>query len=255
MPPSEPCNTLSSQCHSPNAPESGLFPPTQWSVVATLHEADASRAMEAMEHLCAAYWQPLFAFLRRRGLERDQAADDIQGFFHHLLTRETLLQLLPGHGRLRSFLLTALNHWRIDQFRRQTGQKRGSGRIPLPLDELTDDGLETPVSTDISPEESFDRGWARTLVRRATDTVRIRYVRLEKGALFDRLSPTLLGLATDPHDRIGLDHGLSRGAVRQTAFEMRKHFVAALRHEVRQTVAHEADVDDELRHLIRLWKE
>ncbi len=48
---------------------------------------------------------------------------------------------------------------------------------------------------------------------------------------------------------------MTRGAVRQMAFEMRKQFVSALRSEVRQTVAHEADVDDELRHLIRLWRE
>lgn len=62
----------------------GAFPATAWSRLLQVHgPPEASR--NAWEQLARSYWQPLYVFLRRRGLDHHSAADDIQGFFAYLL--------------------------------------------------------------------------------------------------------------------------------------------------------------------------
>jgi hypothetical protein len=57
------------------------FPTTRWTLIASagnVHEPDNRRALES---LCAAYWYPLYAFVRRRGDSPEQAQDHTQDFF------------------------------------------------------------------------------------------------------------------------------------------------------------------------------
>jgi RNA polymerase sigma-70 factor (ECF subfamily) len=114
------------------------------------------------EHLARSYWQPLYVFLRRQGLDHHAAADDIQGFFIHLLSRDFLRRIERGNGLFRSFLLAALKNWRTDQHRAATAKKRGDGVAPLPLDELEAAGAVVPEERD-SPEAAMDRRWARAV--------------------------------------------------------------------------------------------
>ena len=43
------------------------FVATRWSLVAQVAKGSEPQAARALEDLCAAYWYPLYAFLRRRG--------------------------------------------------------------------------------------------------------------------------------------------------------------------------------------------
>src|SRR5688500_497207 len=65
--------------HMSGAPTSG-FHTTSWTLiqVAALPSADSRRALAT---LCQAYWQPVYAFIRRNGYDRDQSQDLTQGFF------------------------------------------------------------------------------------------------------------------------------------------------------------------------------
>ena len=57
----------------------GQFPTTRWSVVlGAAHGSEAPR--RALHELCAAYWRPLYAFLRRDGMPPEDAEDLVQGF-------------------------------------------------------------------------------------------------------------------------------------------------------------------------------
>ena len=62
-----------------------LFHTTHWSRIAAAagNEGEASQA--ALADLCQAYWYPLYAFLRRRGHNAEDARDLTQGFFAALL--------------------------------------------------------------------------------------------------------------------------------------------------------------------------
>ncbi|MGE0759357.1 MAG: RNA polymerase subunit sigma-24, partial [Pirellulaceae bacterium] len=83
---------------------SSLSPPfatTRWSVVAAAGHGSSPEGQRALGELCATYWYPLYAYLRRRGLRTDEAQDVTQSFFAELLERDRLQRAEPQRGRFR----------------------------------------------------------------------------------------------------------------------------------------------------------
>ncbi len=78
---------------------------THWGVVLAAREGDAPQAAAALEHLCRAYWPPLYAYIRRDGCEPTEAQDLTQDFFARLLARDYVQRLRQQEGKFRSFLL------------------------------------------------------------------------------------------------------------------------------------------------------
>src|SRR5688572_28618987 len=113
------------------------FSPTRWSLISAVRSGDAPRAKQALETLCHAYWYPLYAYVRRTGHPHEDAADLTQGFFTHIMENELLTRAEPERGRLRNFLLTAIQRFLRDDWRRQQRQKRGGGTALLSIDEIT----------------------------------------------------------------------------------------------------------------------
>ena len=212
-----------------------------------------SESLAGWERLARAYWQPLYAFLRRRGADHHSASDDIQGFFAHMLSRDFFQRIERGDGLFRSFLLTALQRWRIDQHRAATAQKRGHGIAPLSLAELEAAGA-MPLAADITPEEAFDRRWARAVYDNALTTLHERLKARGREAKFLQLRGILTGQNTAKYLEIATALGISEGAVKQAALEMRREFGTVLRDEIRRTVADEAQVDGEIRYPLGLLR-
>lgn len=231
----------------------GAFPATAWSIVNQAQGALAEEALAGWERLARAYWQPLYAFLRRRGADHHAAADDIQGFFTHLLSKDFLRRIEPGNGLFRSFLLTSLQHWRTDQHRAATAQKRGSGIAPLSLDELEAAGA-MPFARDASPQETFDRRWARAVYDNALTALSDRLHARGREALFLQLRGIFTGHDTARYQEIARTLGMSEGAVKQAALDLRREFGTVLRDEIRRTVADESMVDGEVRYLLELLR-
>ena len=51
------------------------FETTRWSLVLAAAGSDSQAAREALSSLCQTYWYPLYAYLRRRGLDPEDARD------------------------------------------------------------------------------------------------------------------------------------------------------------------------------------
>lgn len=233
-------------------PPTGTFPATPWSELVQAGSAPGE-ANAAWETLARDYWQPLYFFLRRRGSDHHAAADDIQGFFAHLLDRDFLRRIERGNGLFRSFLLGALKNWRIDQFRAATAQRRGGGQLLLSLTEL--DSLErAPMAEDMTPEEAFDRRWARTLYDNALSALHTRMATRGRERQFLGLRGLLTGTGVPKYAEIAADLDMSEGAVKQCALEMRREFATLVREEIRRTVSDESQVDDEIRYLLELLR-
>ena len=233
------------------ANRSALFPPTMWSALADLR-GDGSEAMRGLERLATAYWKPLYVFLRKRGQDHDSAADGVQGFFEYLLSGELLRKARPGEGRFRNFLLVAFRRWLADEQDRANAAKRGGGALAIPLQELQALGAE-PVCAGDTPEEAFDRKWAESLLARALAGLAGEWA--EKAALFSALKCGLEGSAeAERYGEIGARLGMTEGAVKTAAFELRKGFAAQVRAEIRATVAADSDVEEELRYLVSLMR-
>src|SRR6059036_2056675 len=67
------------------------FPPTRRSVIEAVRSIDAEERERALGVLCAAYWKPVYKYVRLRWNRTSDAAQDLtQGFFVELLERELL---------------------------------------------------------------------------------------------------------------------------------------------------------------------
>src|SRR4051812_43730349 len=88
----------------PGWPSPWKFPTTHWSRVVAAGKPDALQAREALAALCEAYWFPLYAYIRRRGHDPQQAEDLTQDFFAYVLEEGLLAKADSGRGRFRSFL-------------------------------------------------------------------------------------------------------------------------------------------------------
>ncbi|MCI0535434.1 MAG: hypothetical protein L0Z50_09400 [Verrucomicrobiales bacterium] len=91
------------------------FRTTHWSIVLQAGDGGDSCSAAALEHLCAAYWYPLYGYLRRRGYDPHEAQDLTQEFFAQLLQRRFLDAVGPEKGKFRSFLLAAMNNFLANQ--------------------------------------------------------------------------------------------------------------------------------------------
>src|SRR5690349_18390890 len=147
-------------------PESSSFPDTHWSVVMLAGQSDADRTREAMEVLFRAYWLPLFTHLRSRGQSRAEAEDLLQGFFVHLVERQTLARADRLKGAFRSFLLGCLRNFLANHREQAAAVKRGGGVAFIPLDfDAGENALQQQGSDPAADtERDFDRRWAWMLM-------------------------------------------------------------------------------------------
>ena len=101
-----------------------VFPPMRWSLVLAAREGVGGESAAALETICQTYWYPLYAFARRSGQSPPDAQDITQGFFQLFLEKQWVKDVDREKGRLRSFLITALNGFMAKEWRRISSQKR-----------------------------------------------------------------------------------------------------------------------------------
>lgn len=236
---------------APGARPGTRFETTRWSVVLAARGSDPERAKAAMSTLCGQYWFPLYAFLRSRRHSPEEAEDLTQGFFAHLLEKESLRHVDPGRGRFRGFLLASCKNYVADQRTRGQAKKRGGGEVPLSLDREDAEGrLRYEPIDDLTPERIFERQWALAVIERALANLRERYESAGKAEHFDVMKVFLSGEKRPmPHSEVAERLGLSELAVKVAVHRLRKRFRDSLHDEIAQTVSGESEVDDELRAL------
>jgi hypothetical protein len=70
------------------AGKGGQFMTTRWSAVLLSAQSQATGADNAREELCQLYWYPLYAFIRRRGYNVDDAKAEIRSLCEALIVSE-----------------------------------------------------------------------------------------------------------------------------------------------------------------------
>jgi DNA-directed RNA polymerase specialized sigma24 family protein len=226
----------------------GHFPTTRWSVV--LGAAQGSEApRRALHELCAAYWRPLYAFVRRDGMSPADAEDAVQGFLSSLLASDAMAGVDRERGRFRSYLLGALRHFLANERARAVAQRRGGGQAPLPLT-LEGDEPEVEIPDDRTPEGAYAYAWAMEILGRTRKRLGQRYAAEGRAALFETLEPFLLDGDTPRYREVAAHLSMTEAHARVAVHRLRTAFGAALREEVADTVPSAAEIDDELRAVI-----
>lgn len=228
------------------------FATTRWSRVARARADDAG-ARRALGELCAVYWPPLYAYARRWGRSRPDAEDAVQGFLEVALRRGLFTSADAARGRFRSLLLTAFQNHLRDAAAHARAARRDPGSPPVPLEAVADeDGRPELADAGATPEQAYDRRWARLALDQALEALEARYRSEDKGAVFDALRGRLAGDDGDGMAAAAAALGMSEGAARVALHRLRHRFRTCLRAVVRETVACEDDVDRELEDLRRV---
>ncbi len=226
------------------------FHTTRWTLVVSARGAGPEAAV-ALSDLCAAYYAPVVAFLRREGRNEDAARELAHAFFAAVLAGGVGTPE-PGRGRFRSYLLGALKHF-LSKHRAAAGaEKRGGGaeHVPLVGEADTAPGLPMPATPEPAPELLFDREWAFTVIARALAALEAEHS--GKAEQFAALKPWLDGGADRAQADAARALGISETAVKVAIHRLRVRFREILRAEVAATVHDPAETADELRHLIAI---
>jgi RNA polymerase sigma factor (sigma-70 family) len=231
------------------------FRTTHWSVVLEA-QGQSSTAQEALEKLCRIYWRPIYGFVRRQGVESEEAKDLTQGFFALLLERRDLDTVRKEKGRLRSYLLTSLKHFLTNERSRARAIKRGGGQRLIPLEEFRERERVGFEPADIaSADQLYERNWALTVLDQVLARLGDEYRAAGKMALFDQLQKSLTNEPDRPSQAdTAREFGMTENAVKQACHRLRLRYQQLLREEIAHTVMVPGDIEDELRHLIAVLR-
>ncbi|HEU5247635.1 MAG TPA: sigma-70 family RNA polymerase sigma factor [Candidatus Udaeobacter sp.] len=231
------------------------FTTTHWSVVLEA-QGDTPAAQRALEILCRTYWRPLYGFVRRHGLGREEAQDLVQEFFARLLEHRNLDAVRREKGRLRSYLLVSLKRFLTAERHRASGVKRYESGPHIPLDELRE-VADFELAETWSADRLYERHWALAVLEQVLGRLESEYRAAGPAAagLFDRLKEFLVG---EPELRtqaeIATELGMTENAVKQAFHRFRHRYRLLLREEIAHTVAQAGDVEGELRHLVSVLR-
>jgi RNA polymerase sigma factor (sigma-70 family) len=230
------------------------FRTTQWSLILSARTADSEGSQAALEQLCQAYWYPVYSFARRRGHDHAQAEDLTQAFFARFLEKNDLAGADTRKGRFRTFLLACVQNFLVNEWDRANAQKRGGGIRILSLDDETaKERFELESRSGASPELAYEQRWVEALLETVLRRLHAEFEAAGKGDQFDALKVYLTEergavVFAEMAQRLGVTEGAVKGVVRR----MRQRYREIFREEVANTIGDPREVEDEIRHLIKV---
>ncbi len=226
------------------------FATTQWSLVLAAGDSQGPGFESALTDLCQRYWYPVYAYLRRRGINAEDARDLTQSFFCHLLEKRTLKAADRDRGRFRSFLLGTVKRFLADQRLREQALKRGGGAAAVAMDlEAAERKYELEVDSREDPDRQFTRRWALSLLDHTHQRLRKDLEDSPHPERSRRLAAYLTDNEDRPYRELAGELEMTESAVKVAVHRLRRRFGRLLREEVARTLADAAQIDDEIRFL------
>lgn len=154
--------------------------------------ADPETRRRGFETLVAAYWKPVYKYLRLKWRVPEEDAEDLtQGFFARAFEKAFFDRFDPQRARFRTYLRTCLDGFVANERQSAHRLKRGGGAEHVSLDFA---GAEAELVRHGPPEggdmdEYFHREWVRSLFALAVEALRRRCTEAGKSmpfALFER---------------------------------------------------------------------
>ena len=157
-----------------------MFPATRWSVIDAVKSGNPAEQTRALDSLCAAYWKPVYKYVRLRwNRPREDARDLTQGFFAEMLERNLLVRYDPAKSRLRTYLRLCVDSFVMNEEKATRRQKRGGNATHVALDfqaaeeELAGATIDpASIPSPESLEEFFEKEWVRSLFALAVEDLR-----------------------------------------------------------------------------------
>lgn len=209
-------------------------------------------ARQALSQLCESYWYPLYAYVRRRVNNVDDAQDLTQSFFAHLLEKGAVARADRTRGRFRAFLLTALKNFLANEWEKAGAEKRGGHKLKLSIDfDAGESKYQIEPTHELTAEKLFERRWVTTLLDQVLDRLQTELEEANKAEHFEHLKQALTGdsQAID-YEKAATALAITPAAAKQAAYRLRKRYRQLFREEVACTVEDESEVDQEIGQLL-----
>jgi RNA polymerase sigma-70 factor (ECF subfamily) len=162
----------------------------------------------------------------------------------------------PRNERFRAYLKTILRHYLTNERIREEAKRRGGGVARVRIEFGEAEALFRQESASADPESMYEKRWARTVLGRALARMRAEVSESAEAKRWKALEPFLTGQAAPGTYRdVAASLGMTESAVKVAVHRMRKRYGEALRAEVGQTVGSAEEIDDEVRHLLRVVAE
>lgn len=145
----------------------GRFPTTRRSAILGVQGDDAEERRRSFDTLVAAYWKPVYKYVRFKWRKSSEDAKDLtQGFFLRVMERDFVAPYDPSKGRFRTFLRTCLDGFLANEHKAAGRQKRGGEVVHLSLEFEQAEGeisrIDPPAPGSI--DDYFDEEWARSVL-------------------------------------------------------------------------------------------
>lgn len=214
------------------------FPATRQSVVRAAQSGDPEERARGLDALAEAYWKPVYTYLRLQWKRADEDARDLtQEFFARLVEKGWLDSFDPAKARLRTYLRVLVDGLAANEAKAASRRKRGGGfrHVSFDFDAVRAEVDARTAREAASPEELFEREWARSVVTRAVSRLKAQATD-EKGAqrfaIFARYDltdeserPTYAGIARE----LDIDPTEVTNDLAAARRDLRRHVLSVLR--------------------------
>jgi len=237
---------------APEVTQHDRFPnQTAWTAILEAQDPGSPERRARLERLAALYWKPVHHHLRLQwNLGDDDASDLAQEFFLRFLDEDFLKGAARERGRFRTFLKMKLRDLVIDDLRRRSALKRGGGEKFVAL---SSDGAPEPRWKGLRPDEAFDREWAACLMAESIRTLDLALKAEGQENVFRALQHCVLLKPATSYRECAALLGIKESDVRNYVFRARTLLRETVRRQVRDSVAHEGEVEEELAYLLGLF--
>ena len=227
--------------------ESRQFRTTQWQIVASAGDGH----QQPLADLCQTYWKPLYFYVRRQGYSTTDAQDLIQSFMVHLLQGNLLSSADPTKGRFRTYLVTSLRRFAINQWKQQTAAKRGGKASVIRFDFASaENEIGASPWHDLTAEAVYERKWAIGILQRAIENLECDLAQQGKQELFHLLLPTLTCRSDAlPYRDLESPTGMTADALKMTVSRWRQRLGQQIRQQLQDTSDPNADIGADIARL------
>ena len=229
------------------------LPTTQWTVVVeAMQDGGPTAARGAFSTLYTSYYQPLAAYVQRRGYGYHDTEDILQSYFLNLAESGSIAGLSRSDWKLRRFLLPhpqALSGQLEQEPAGQEAGRRGSACSPRGFTLQ----IEDPQAAEGVSDPAFDVDWALMILGHVRTHLRDEYRAKGQAERFVALEPLLSrGPGNRSYLEVGDVLGMSEDAVKQAVRRMRTRYREILEEHIARTVCDRSEVGGEVEYLIEV---
>lgn len=232
------------------------FPPTSWTLIRVAQDPAAPAFRSGLDSLVGKYWGPVYLCVRRHwARDTEEAKDLTQAFFLAFLEKGFLTGVQSDKGRFRNFVCVALRHFLLKQKKHAKAQKRAPRSGLLSLDAAWESGRFPEPAAPPPPdtEEQFREDWKRAVLDAAMAQLRKKAEEVGKLPCVEMLLQYDLGperVERPTYQSLASAFGLTVFQVTNGLHWARKELRSFVIQEVRDQVASDEDLRDEVRDLL-----